>query len=165
MEPIDILFGAVLLAIVVAMAAIDIRTLVIPDRLNLGLAGAGLAYQAASLKAVPVVSIISASLVFCGFWLVRIGYRHVRGAVGLGFGDVKLAGASATWFSVWNLPLFLLAACFSALVFVVFFAIRSGRLDAEARIPFGPFIGVGLMTTWILEQSGYSTFIPDGGGY
>jgi leader peptidase (prepilin peptidase)/N-methyltransferase len=165
MELLDLVFGAALLAMLGMMAVIDFRSLVIPDRLNLGLAGLGLTYQALSLKAVPVLPILSAAGVFAGFWLVRAAYRHFRGVAGLGFGDVKLAGVSAVWFSPWNLPFFLFAACFSALIFVVFLSLRNGRLDRSARIPFGPFIGVGLMATWTLERWGYPILMPDGGGY
>jgi len=45
---------------------------------------------------------------------------------------------------------------------VVWSSLRSGGLDRAAKIPFGPFLGVGLAVTWIIERSGFTTFIPNG---
>lgn len=82
---------------------------------------------------------------------------------GLGYGDVKMAGASALWFSPWNLPLFLMASSVSALVFVLAAQARGGGFQVSAKIPFGPFLGVGLAMTWLLERSQFATFVPNGG--
>ena len=83
---------------------------------------------------------------------------------GLGLGDVKMAGAAALWFSPWNLPLFLFVACASALGYIAVRALAKGRLDRAERVAFGPFLGVGLWVTFILERSGFATFIPDPAG-
>ena len=163
MSAINITFGIALITILAAMAVADFRTMLIPDRLNIVLAGLGLLYQFALIKSLPVTAILFSAVVFASFWLIRTGYQHFRGAAGLGLGDVKMAGGSALWFSPWNLPIFLFAACFSALIFVVLSAHRSGGLDRAAKIPFGPFLGIGLAVTWVLEQSGFTTFIPNGG--
>ncbi len=163
MSAIDIAFGVALFATLAAMAIADFRTMLIPDKLNIALAGLGLAYQSAVIKSLPVTAIVFSLAVFASFWLIRTGYQHFRGATGLGLGDVKMAGGSALWFSPWNLPIFLLVACFSALIFVVLSARLSGGLDRAAKIPFGPFLGFGLAVTWILERSGFTTFIPNGG--
>lgn len=164
MSSLDMAFGAALVLILVPIAVADFRTMIIPDWLNLSLAGAGLLYQGLSRETFPLAAIVFAAVMLAGFWLVRLGYRSLRGRAGLGLGDVKMAGASATWFSPWNAPLFLMAACFSALIFVLFSAVFRGRVDGVGRIPFGPFVGFGLLATWVLERSGYPTFIP-GGGY
>ena len=163
MSAIDITFGVMLIAILAAMAVADFRTMLIPDGLNIALAGFGLVYQFALTKSLPVTAILFSVMMFVFFWLIRTGYQHFRGAAGLGLGDVKMAGGSAMWFSPWNLPIFLLVACFSALIFVVLSALRSGGLDRAAKIPFGPFLGIGLAVTWVLERSGFTTFIPNGG--
>ena len=160
---IDLVFGVALFAVLAAMAIADFRTMLIPDKLNIALAGLGLAYQSVVIKSPPVTAIFFSIVVFVLFWLVRIGYRQLRGAAGLGLGDVKMAGASALWISPWNLPIFLLIACFSALLFVLLSACRGGGLDRQARIPFGPFVGLGLAVTWILERTDIPTLIPIGG--
>lgn len=163
MSAFDITFGVVLITILATMAVADFRTMLIPDELNIALAGLGLVYQFVLTKTLPVTAILFSVMMFASFWLIRTGYQHFRGATGLGLGDVKMAGGSAMWFSPWNLPIFLLAACFSALFFVVLSALRSGGLDRAAKIPFGPFLGIGLAVTWVLERFEFTTFIPSGG--
>ena len=163
MTTVDIVFGTALLAMLAAIAVIDVRTMAIPDWLNIGLAGSGLGYQAVASKAFPLGALAFAILVFASFWLVRYGYQRLRGVVGLGYGDVKMAGASALWFSPWNLPLFLMASSVSALVFVLAAQARGGGFQVSAKIPFGPFLGVGLAMTWLLERSQFATFVPNGG--
>jgi len=162
MPLIDITFGIVLFLILGAMAITDLRTMLIPDKLNIALFGLGFAYQSVIMKSLPVTAIVVSVTVFASFWLIRTGYQRFRGATGLGLGDVKMAGGSAMWISAWNLPIFLLVACICALIFVVLSALRSGGLDRAAKIPFGPFLGVGLAVTWVLERSGAPTFIPNG---
>jgi prepilin signal peptidase PulO-like enzyme (type II secretory pathway) len=162
MSAIDIAFGIALLAILTAVTVVDFRTLLIPDELNIALTGLGLVYQSVVMKSLPVAAIAFSVMMFASFWLIRSGYQRFRGTAGLGLGDVKMAGGSAMWFSPWNLPIFLLAACFSALIFVVWSSLRSGGLDRAAKIPFGPFLGVGLAVTWIIERSEITTFIPNG---
>lgn len=157
----DLVFSAALVATLIPIAAIDFRDLIIPDWLNLVLATLGLSYSIATQGTFPWASVVFAGLVFFGFWIARLGYQRLRGKPGLGFGDVKMAGGSALWFSPWNLPLFLLTASLSALIFVLLVRVTMGRRHDEARIPFGPFIGVGLLVTWALERSMLPTFIPD----
>ena len=159
----DWVFLAALVATLIPIAAFDFRDLIIPDWLNLVLATFGLLYGIVTQGTFPWASLVFAVLVFLGFWFARLGYQRLRGKPGLGFGDVKMAGGSALWFSPWNLPLFLLTASVSALIFVALVRMTTGRRPDEARIPFGPFIGVGLFVTWALERSMLPTFIPDKG--
>lgn len=159
----DIAFGAALVLVLLAIAVVDFRSLMIPDALNglLAVLGFGWAWRAAG--AFPVWQIVFAAGLLALFWLMRAGFLSLRKVAGLGLGDVKMAGACALWFSPWNLPIFLFLTAISALLYVALTASVSGRLDRNARVPFGPFLGVGLFATWVAEQSGIATFIPDRG--
>ncbi len=159
---VDIGFGLVMAVTLAFIAVSDFRRHIIPDALNGLLAGTGFAYQAWTLMRLPFGSVLFAILVFAGFWMVRLVYEQLRQSVGLGLGDVKMAAAAALWFDPWNLPLFMIITCCSALVFVLVLTIRSGRLEMAQRIPFGPFLGSGLFFTWLLERSSVATFIPAG---
>jgi prepilin signal peptidase PulO-like enzyme (type II secretory pathway) len=158
----DPVFGTALLALLAAIAVVDFDRQLIPDPLNLLLAGLGLAYQAASGRGPSVAAVAWAAVLVVALWGLRAGYRRCRGVVGLGLGDVKMAGASALWISPWNLPILLIAACLSALLFVALRALAGEPAGRRTRIPFGPFIGAGLMLTWLLEISGLPTLVPDG---
>ena len=149
-------FGAVLLGLVIAIAAVDARRLIIPDGLNAMLALAGLAWQTVRPDGAPLVGLVAGAAVFLALWGFAAGFRRLRGVTGLGFGDVKMAGAAALWVSPWNLPILFIAGCAAALVTVAVL----GRTARAGRVPFGPFIGLGLLLTWGLERSGLPTLVP-----
>lgn len=162
--PPDILvFGAVLLALVTAIAIIDLQRLMIPDELNLGLAATGFGYQFWTTERFPVVAVMFSLVVLVLFWGLRRWFEITRGQTGLGLGDVKMAGASALWISPWNFALFLLATCFCAMMFVFLSYLRGDQVGMKTKVPFGPFLGLGIFVTWIFEIKGLPTFIPDGG--
>ncbi len=162
------LFGLLLFGIVTAITIVDLNRLIIPDALNLSLAAGGFAFQAWSLTAFPFASLVFSSSVVIAFFLVRLIFVKTRGVAGLGLGDVKMAGASSFWFSPWNLPLFMLLACCSALLFVALTTVKEGRAALSQRFAFGPFLGFGVFATWLIERTGVATFIPgfaNSGGY
>ncbi|SFH20443.1 leader peptidase (prepilin peptidase) / N-methyltransferase [Palleronia marisminoris] len=151
------LSGLVLLAILVAITVADIRHRRIPDLLNLLLGVAGMATRIVAEGRVPFASVV-AGLVAAGLlWAVAATFRHLRGMVGLGMGDVKMIGVAAIWISPWNLPLLLAIACLTALLGVAVAALSGQGPNKHTRIPFGPFLGLGLMLTWGLEVSGGPT--------
>ncbi len=158
----EIAFGIILFGLVCAISVVDMRRLVIPDWLNLALLCAGLIWQVIAAQKLPLQALAFAGVMIVCFWLLRSLHGLVRGVVGLGLGDVKMAGAAACWFSPWNAPLFLLAASLTALVFVAAMTLGGKATDLETRVPFGPFIGFGLVLTWLAERSGLPTFIPNG---
>lgn len=162
MAPLDLAFGAAMLVVLSGIAVVDFRTLTIPDTLNALLAALGFSWAWLATGGLPLHAAAFAICMAAGFWLVRLAFRLARGVTGLGLGDVKLAGAAAFWFSPWNTPAFLFFSAFSALLFIAAQASVTGRLDRSARVPFGPFIGFGLLATWLLERSGLPSFIPQG---
>ncbi|WP_298431858.1 A24 family peptidase [uncultured Jannaschia sp.] len=154
--------GGALLAILGAIAVIDLRTRRIPDPLNVALALSGLAAALVLDGQVPWPSLLAATVVGAALWIIAEIFRRRRGLTGLGLGDIKMIAAAALWVSPWNLPLVLVVATVGALVAVGVGAVAGRRTDRLTRIPFGPFIGLGLMLTWILERSGLPMLAPAG---
>jgi leader peptidase (prepilin peptidase) / N-methyltransferase len=76
-------------------------------------------------------------------------YHRLRGREGLGLGDAKLFGAAGLWVGLEGLPSTMLIAAFLALA-VAFALFLAGRpVSGETRIPFGPFLALGLWCTWL----------------
>lgn len=142
------LFSAVL-------AWIDIRHGIIPDWLNLTIAGLGLS------KAV-IVSGFPAGLEMAGeglaigavVWLLRRLYFAFRQIQGLGLGDVKFLAAAGTWSGIEGLPVLVLVAALAALSCAGLLHLAGRRLTGQTSIPFGPFLAVGLLFTSALQQYG-----------
>lgn len=146
-------FGCVLVAIVAAMAVIDCRQQILPDRLNVLLAVAGIGQ--AILVGQPGLADAALGALF-GFAVlagVAALFRRLRGVDGLGFGDQKFAAAAGLWIG-WELiaPMLLVASC-SALVFVAIRSVKVRKLDAAMRLPFGPFLGLGTMVCWLVASA------------
>ena len=117
----------------------------LPDGLTLPLVLAGLA-EAYCLEPEAITGrALGAACGYGGFRLLSLIYRWRRGREGLGQGDAKLLAASGAWVGAWNLPDVLMIGAVTALLF----ALRRGRIDPAARIPFGPFLAVGTWVMWL----------------
>jgi leader peptidase (prepilin peptidase)/N-methyltransferase len=136
-----------------SLAWIDIRHGIIPDWLNLAIAGLGLLKilmigdPSDALQAIGEGVVVGVL-----FWLLRRLYFAHRKVQGLGLGDVKFLAAAGIWVGIAGLPLLLLVATLAALVCagVVHLARRS--LSAETSMPFGPFLAAGLLLTSAFQQ-------------
>lgn len=135
------------------LAVFDFHRMILPNWLNLSLAAAG-AIQSVSIGQ---PSLIDAALgAFAGggsLMLVATLFRRLRGIDGLGRGDLKLAAAAGIWTGWQGLPLMLLVASVSALVFFVGRAVWNGNLDRGTPLPFGPFLGLGTFLAWLVNAA------------
>ena len=159
------------LPITVAVAVIDGRRRIIPNRLNFALLGLGLAVAAgraldgnssavswavSSAVFSAVVSALAqglatAGLAFAALWAVRAAHARLRGRVGLGLGDVKFIAAGAAWTGLAGLPAMILAASVLALAVLAVAALRGRSIDGATRLPFGPFLAVGLHAALLMQ--------------
>lgn len=141
---ITILLAGLLLVI----SVVDVRRLVIPNSLNLCLLLLGLAAQFVLDPANLIVASAGAALLFTVFAIVRYAHHSATGRIGLGFGDVKMAGAAGVWLGVGTIPAFMLIASLTALVAFGLLQV-AGRFDSGSRLPFGPFLAISLFACWI----------------
>ncbi|TGP85423.1 MULTISPECIES: A24 family peptidase [unclassified Mesorhizobium] len=148
-----IVAGLVLAAILVAIAAVDFRRQVIPDPLNLALAVSGLGFQLIVQPDSAAMQLLVAALTLAVFWVLRRGHFLLTGRIGLGLGDVKMLAAAALWINPLLLPVLLFIASAAALLFVGGQVVAAGPAAARMRVPFGPFVALGLGLSWMLEQS------------
>lgn len=134
-------------ACLVALAAIDWDTTVLPDALTFPLLWGGLV--AAGLGWLPGLtawgSIVGAAVGYLSLWSVYWVFKLATGKEGMGYGDFKLLAALGAWLG-WQaiLPIVLIASVIGAVVGVAMklrSTLREGRY-----VPFGPFlVGGGLV--------------------
>jgi leader peptidase (prepilin peptidase)/N-methyltransferase len=147
---------ALLCALSAVLAWIDIRHGIIPDWLNLAIAGLGLlkiiliADPLAAIEALGEGAAIAAA-----FWLLRRLYFSFRGVQGLGLGDVKFLGAAGIWVGVAGIPIVLLVATITALACVGVAQLSGRALTAQTAMSFGPFLAAGLLLTLGFQQYGF----------
>lgn len=133
-----------------ALAWIDARHLLLPDGLTLPLLPAGLLVSWIVAPEHLSGHLIGAVAGGTAFWLLAAGYRRLRGAEGLGGGDIKLMAAAGAWVSWDGLPSVVLLASLSGLIVAAARAMRTRTLDGRAVLPFGPFIAIGCFAVWLL---------------
>src|ERR687897_127394 len=106
-----------LLLLMAYVAIIDIKFMIIPNPVNAAIFLTGMVASVA-LPVVDPLSALCASVLGGGFLvLIQAAFRTYRGYDGLGWGDVKFVSAAATWTGLEGIPLMLLIASVSALVY------------------------------------------------
>jgi leader peptidase (prepilin peptidase)/N-methyltransferase len=122
-----------------ALAAIDLKTQLLPDSIVLPLLWLGLLLNLFNLYVPIADAVVGAMAGYMSLWLVYQGFRLVTGKEGMGFGDFKLFAALGAWMGWQQLPWFILAS--SAVGAVVGITLLlSKRLSQDQPIPFGPYL-------------------------
>ena len=133
-----------------ALSAIDFRRYVLIDALTGPIAAGGLGVAFVLSPDLLLHHAIGVGAGFLTFATVAAAYRRVRGREGLGLGDAKLLAAAGAWVSWWGLPTVVLIASSVGLAAILASHWMSGKpLSAAARLPFGPWLALGLWITWL----------------
>lgn len=147
---------ALLCVLSAVLAWIDIRDGIIPDWLNLAIAGLGLVKITMTGDLSAAIEAIGEGVAIGAlFWLLRRLYFSYRGVQGLGLGDVKLLGAAGIWVGVAGIPPVLLVATMTALICAGVMQLSGRALTAQTSLSFGPFLAAGLLLTSAIQQYGF----------
>jgi leader peptidase (prepilin peptidase) / N-methyltransferase len=131
-----------------ALTLIDIRHGIIPDGVNLAIAGLGVLNDAVSDGLMTgACSVIEAVAIGAIFWLLRRLYFAWRKFDGLGLGDVKFLAAATPWIGVAGIPMLLLIATLAALAAAGGLRLAGHAMTRQTSLPFGPFLATGLLLT------------------
>ncbi len=124
---------------------IDFETMLLPNRITLG--GAAVAVAASFVTPYPGWQSALYGAVAGGgsFWLLQRAYRLLRGAEGLGSGDVKLMLMVGAIVGLKGLPLTILLASTASVLGVGYYVFGGTAQGGKARIPFGPFLSLGCL--------------------
>lgn len=170
LPPFEAVFAAAFAILAVVVATSDVAIFEIPDWASAALFVLGLAHAlsgvattdgmstdglAAALPA--MLDALARAAVAAGTLLaVALAYRAGRRRDGLGFGDVKLAGALGPWLAWPDLPMALLVAVAAALVAVAVRAAFAGRAAlAELAVPLGAFLAPAAFLVFLLRAAGW----------
>jgi leader peptidase (prepilin peptidase)/N-methyltransferase len=130
------------------LAWIDWRHFRLPDVLTLPLLLLGLAVTWFEAPEDVTDHAIGALAGYLGFRMLAWVYRSMRGRDGLGMGDAKLLAAAGAWLGWMALPHVIVIAAVCGIVVALTAAVRRGRLDGAAMIPFGPCLAFSI---WIVR--------------
>ena len=133
-----------------ALAAIDWRSYILPDPLNLLLAALGLVMVFTVDRDNWADHLIGGAAGYLMLLSVEILYRVWRGRDGLGRGDAKLLGALGLWVGWIALPDILLFASLSGLVFALASSLSNrSALSGQTVLAFGPWLAFAGWVSWL----------------
>jgi leader peptidase (prepilin peptidase)/N-methyltransferase len=140
-QPVALLWCAVV-AVLLALSAIDWDTTVLPDAMTLPLAWAGLVAAALGWTLPWTQALWGAVAGYLSLWSVYWLFKLTTGKEGMGQGDFKLLAALGAWLG-WQaiLPIILFASVIGAVVGIGMKA--TGALREGRFVPFGPFLAGG----------------------
>lgn len=154
----DAVFGTVLAAATLYIAAVDVDRFEIPDLGSLIVLMCGLGWTAVTwgfdleiLAETGVRCVAAAGLLL----VVRVCYRAIRSFDGLGLGDVKLAGAGAAWLSWSHVAVALLLAVVAAIGVVLARSVYARQhVNSQTAIPLGAFLAPAIWLVWFGQMNG-----------
>ncbi len=131
-------------ATLIALAAIDWDTTLLPDDLTLPLLWAGLVSAALGWTLPLPTALWGAVAGYLSLWTVYWVFKLATGKEGMGYGDFKLLAALGAWLGPSMIvPIVLAASLIGAVVGIVMKA--GGSLREGRYVPFGPFLaGAGI---------------------
>ncbi len=148
-------------ATLLALAAIDWDTTLLPDDLTLPLLWAGLVCAVCGWTLPPSEAVWGAVAGYLSLWSVYWLFKLATGKEGMGHGDFKLLAALGAWLGPSMIVPIVLAA--SVIGAVIGIAMKIGGGLREGRyVPFGPFLaGAGIVvmllgTSRVLDWLGWS---------
>ena len=137
--------------ILLALAAIDLRTGYLPDPLQMTLAGAGLIVLAVGS---PIglswqMALAGAALNGGIFWGLRWLVTRLKGREAMGLGDVKLVAAGGLWVGPLALPYIMAAGGILTLVGALVTGLITRKPVWQGEMPLGPGLAAGLLGSFI----------------
>ncbi len=142
--------GALLLVwSLIALAAIDFDTQLLPDAITLPLLWLGLVFNLANTYVDLPTAVVGTMAGYLALWTVFWLFKLATGKEGMGYGDFKLLAALGAWLGWQMLPtIILLSSVVGAVVGITLIIVaRRGR---NIPIPFGPYLAAagGIALFW-----------------
>ncbi|PIT74038.1 A24 family peptidase [Limnohabitans sp. G3-2] len=135
-------------AALIALAAIDADTHLLPDVITQPLVWAGLLAASLGLSQVGLSTALwGAVLGYLFLWSVYWLFKLITGKEGMGQGDFKLLAALGAWLGWPALLSVVLIASLTGVACGLWLRLRQ-RLPQDAQMPFGPFLA--LAGLWIM---------------
>jgi leader peptidase (prepilin peptidase) / N-methyltransferase len=150
------IFGAALALFMAAIAVVDARSFIIPDRLTLAAFALGLVNAAGEDSGAIWENVANAAArgvaLGLAFYVLRAVYSRLRGRQGIGLGDVKLAAAAGIWLDWTLIPIAIEIAALAALASYALRQLFKKRpIDPRAKLPFGLFFAPAIWLCWLAD--------------
>lgn len=141
------------LGLLTALAVIDLRTMLLPNKLVFPFFMLALVFHLVTgfVFAAPL-EIIAGAIVGGGLlWAIRIVASRFYGDDALGLGDVKLMGAAGAWLGSHDILTALILGAFAGIVHGIGIAIGEKRSLKTLSLPAGPGFIIGIVIAGFIK--------------
>ncbi|QQG35688.1 MAG: prepilin peptidase [Micavibrio aeruginosavorus] len=148
------LFIFLAIPFLVSMCVIDLKHMILPDQLNLILAGLGVGHVLISLPpsvsyGVACMGMVIGAAIYAGvIWLMGKIVSWMKQQPALGMGDVKFMAVAGIWMGLSALPLLLMGGGGLGVVLALFWK----KISGEERFPFGPALIIAFFVVLLLQS-------------
>ena len=135
--------------LLITITFIDLDTFLIPDQLSLTLLWLGLFVSLFDYSITPAVAIKGALVGYLSLWLIFHLFKLATGKDAMGYGDFKLLAAGGAWLGMEMLIVVLMIASVAGLLMAALSALMG---KGQQKIPFGPYLSVGVLVGYFYQQ-------------
>jgi len=158
-ELIRFLHASIFFSVLLISSVIDLRHMIIPDQLSLGL----VVTTPLVVWLIPGYTWHDALIgVLAGggiLYLIAWIYWVLRKSAGMGMGDVKLLAGIGGWLGWQSIfPTILYSSILGSVTGIIIMLIR-GKKDLRFEIPFGPFLAIGALLQMYFSGRLIETFL------
>lgn len=143
--------------LLIAITFIDLDTFLIPDQLSLTLLWLGLFVSLFDYSITPAVAVKGALVGYLSLWLIFHLFKLATGKDAMGYGDFKLLAAGGAWLGMEMLIVVLMIASVAGLLMAALSALVG---KGQQKIPFGPYLSVGILVGYFYKQPILSYLFP-----
>ena len=141
--------------LLIALSVIDIEHGLLPDNLTLSLLWLGLLCSSLGLTIDLKDAVWGAAIGYLSLWSLYQIMKRISGREGMGYGDFKLAAAIGAWVGWQALPIIMLLASLTALIYALW-QIASKRWQIKSALlqqfGFGPFLATAFWLTIFFQE-------------
>jgi leader peptidase (prepilin peptidase)/N-methyltransferase len=135
-------------AALLALAAIDADTTLLPDAITQPLVWSGLLAASLGLSQIGLNTALSGAVAgYLFLWSVYWLFKLITGKEGMGQGDFKLLAALGAWLGWPALLSLVLIASLTGVAYGLWLRLRQ-RMPQDGQMPFGPFLA--LAGLWVM---------------
>jgi leader peptidase (prepilin peptidase)/N-methyltransferase len=135
-------------AALVALAAIDADTTLLPDAITQPLVWSGLLAASLGLNQISLSTALWGAVAgYLFLWSVYWLFKLITGKDGMGQGDFKLLAALGAWLGWPALLSLVLIASLTGVAYGLYLGLRQ-RMPQDGQMPFGPFLA--LAGLWVM---------------
>lgn len=126
----------------IALAAIDFKTTLLPDNITLPMLWLGIIANYFNLFCSLEDSVLGAVFGYLSLWLVFQTFKLITGKEGMGYGDFKLLALLGAWLG-WQylIAIILISSVVGSIIGITLIATKI--LGRDVPTPFGPYLALG----------------------